>query len=103
MSDARHALLCRVFRPAPLQQAKALMLDTFSTTEYMHKSRGGPLVRGRRPRRPVSDQRRLFSFAQSGSRRTRADQGVRPISANISALNLSESEPWRGLHAAASR
>src|SRR5882762_876716 len=37
-----------------------------------------PLVRGRRPRRPVHGGKRLISWAKSGSRGTRADQGVRP-------------------------
>src|SRR5579859_7314386 len=37
-----------------------------------------PLVCGRRPRRPVPGWMRLISLAKSGSRGTRADQGVRP-------------------------
>src|SRR6266566_4269716 len=37
-----------------------------------------PLVRGRRPRRPVRGWMRLILLAKSGSRGTRADQGVRP-------------------------
>ncbi len=37
-----------------------------------------PLVRGRRPRRPVRGWMRLIFLAKSGSRGTRADQGVRP-------------------------
>src|SRR5712672_2355223 len=37
-----------------------------------------PLVRGRRSRRPVRGWMRLIFLAKSGSRGTRADQGVRP-------------------------
>jgi hypothetical protein len=37
-----------------------------------------PLVRGRRPRRPVGLAPNFDSRCGSGSRGTRADQGVRP-------------------------
>src|SRR5260370_10527639 len=50
----------------------------FPGLHNLQKSWGGPLVRSRRPRRPSSAGTALILLARSGSRGTRADQGVRP-------------------------